>query len=87
MQKSLHGEIVGLGIIPQLYYNGEPEKCEPFRAFLKKLGAPTCLTEVGFRLTDENYELLYEKMASGEFVGKDVESRKKFREALELIKA
>lgn len=87
VQQSLHGEIVGLGIIPQLYYNGEAEKCEPFRAFLKKLGAPTCLTEVGFKLTAENYELLYEKMAGGEFVGKDEASRKRFREALDLINA
>jgi len=87
VQKSLHGEMVGLGIIPQLYYNGEAEKCEPFRSFLKKIGAPTRLTEVGFKLTEENFDLLYEKMAESIYVGKDEASRKKFREALELIKA
>lgn len=83
---ALHGEIVGLGIIPQLYYNGEPEKVEPFRAFLKRVGAPTCLTEIGFNLTEENYQRLYEGMAGSRFVGKDAAGRKKFAEALELIR-
>lgn len=87
VKDALHGEIVGLGIIPQLYYNGEAEKCEPFRAFLKKLGAPTCLTELGFKLTDENYEKLCATMENSEFVGRDDASRKRFREGMALIRA
>ena len=87
VQKSLHGEMVGLGIIPQLYYNGETEKCEPFRAFLKKLGAPCCLTETGFILTDENFEKLCSAMENSIYVGKDEASRKRFREGMELIRA
>lgn len=87
VQKSLHGEMVGLGIIPQLYYNGEVEKCEPFRAFLKKLGAPTCLSETGFKLEGDNFERLCAEIEKGIYVGKDEESRKRFREGMELIRA
>lgn len=86
-QKAVHGEIVGLGIIPQLYYNGEPEKCEPFRAFLKRLGAPTCLSEIGVEPTDENFEILYKATADSIYVAKDEASRTRFREALTLIKS
>ena len=85
VQGALHGEIVGLGILPQLYYNGEPEKVEPFRNFLKHVGAPTCLTEIGFPLTQENYAKLYESMAASIFVGQDAVSRKRFADALSQI--
>ena len=82
---ALHGEIVGVGILPQLYYNGQEAQIAPFRAFLQRVGAPTCLTEIGFRLTDENYEKLFEAMASSRFVGRDEASRAKFRRGLDLI--
>lgn len=82
---SLHGEIVGVGIIPQLYYNGQKERIEPFRAFLKRVGAPSCLTEIGFKLTDENFETLFEAMAASSFVARDEDSRAEFRRGLELI--
>lgn len=87
VQNAVHGEIVGLGIIPQLYYNGEPEKCEPFRQFLKHIGAPSCLTEIGFILNDENFEALCSAMEKSSFVADDAESRKRFREGMELIRA
>ena len=82
---ALHGEIVGVGILPQLYYNGQEGQIEAFRAFLKRVGAPSCLTEIGFRLTDANFEKLFEAMAASSFVGKDAASRTKFRKGLELI--
>lgn len=84
---ALHGEIVGLGLLPQLYYNGEADQVEPFRALLKRLGAPTCLTGIGFQLTEENYNALYEAIAASNFVGKDEASRRRFAEALATIKA
>ena len=82
---ALHGEIVGVGMLPQLYYNGQEEMVGPFRAMLERVGAPTCLSEIGFRLTDENFDRLFEAMAASSFVGKDAASRAKFRRGLELI--
>ena len=84
---TLHGEIVGLGILPQLYYNGEPEKVEPFRGLLRRLGAPTCLSEIGMDVTESNFRALYEKMAESPRIGKDEASQKRLWEALQLIKA
>lgn len=82
---ALHGEIVGVGILPQLYYYGQEDMVAPFRAMLERVGAPSCLTDIGFRLTDENFERLFEAMADSSFVGKDASSRARFRRGPELI--
>ena len=87
VQQAVHGEIVGLGIIPQLYYNGEPEKCEHFRAFLKKIGAPTCLSGIGFRLEGDNFERLCTALEEGVYVDDTPEARRRLREGMELIRA
>ena len=39
----------------------------------------------GFKLTDENFERLFEAMAGSSFVSKDAASRARFRRGLELI--
>lgn len=86
VQQAVHGEIVGLGIIPQLYYNGEAEKCEPFRKFLKHIGAPTCLSEIGFKLENDNFDRLCAAIERGEYVADDPAARRRLREGMELIK-
>ena len=86
VQQAVHGEIVGLGIIPQLYYNGEAEKCEPFRDFLRHIGAPTCLSEIGFKLEGDNFDRLCAAIEAGIYVDDTPEAKKRFREGMELIK-
>jgi len=82
---ALHGEIVGLGILPQMYYNGQEDDIESFKAFLRRVHAPTCLTEIGFPLTDGNFEKLAAAMSESGFVGRDEAYRARLRRGLELI--
>ncbi len=49
----LHGEIVALGLLPQLIYNGEAEKEKNFRNQMRKLGVPTRFRDIGVDADDE----------------------------------
>lgn len=82
---ALHGEIVGLGLLPQLYYNGEAAQVEPFRAFLRAMGAPTCLSETGFPFSPAHYAQLYQKLESSNHVGRDAAAKRRFAEAMAQI--
>ncbi len=64
----LHGEIVGTGLILQLQYNNTPEKIEPFKAFMKKMGMPLTLGELGIPNTDSNFEKIYDYLKTTHFV-------------------
>lgn len=82
---SLHGEIVGLGMIPQMFYNGATERVEPFRAFLRRLGAPTSLGDVGLPLRGNSFGQLLERLLASPYVGTDASSRARLIKAMELI--
>ena len=44
----LHGELVAIGLIAQLAYNGEPDAAKEFREKLKRLSLPSSLNDLGF---------------------------------------
>ena len=82
----LHGELVAIGLIAQIAYNGEGD-ADAFRAQMKKLGMPTSLTELGIANTKENGTLLYEKLlASSAMAGTNEEEHLRLKDALKLIK-
>jgi glycerol dehydrogenase-like iron-containing ADH family enzyme len=83
--KSLHGEIVGVGMIMQLYYNDTPGLIAPYVEMLTRLHAPTCLSEVGIAPTAENVRILRDAIAASAFVGRDQASQEKFTQAFSLI--
>ena len=83
--KALHGEIVGLGLLPQLYYNGEAGQVEPFRSFLRHVGAPACLSDVGFPAAQTAFDQLCAALEASAYVGKDAASRARFAQAMALI--
>lgn len=56
----LHGEIVAVGLLMQLYYNQTPELVDVFRSFMKKLGMPVCAADIGIEPTEENYGKVYD---------------------------
>lgn len=58
--KHLHGEIVSCGIAVQMGTNGYPEEqIEETVDFLKSIGTPTKLGDIGIEATDENLESIY----------------------------
>lgn len=51
-QKAIHGEIVGVGLRMQLAYNREYKEQEKLEKFMKEIGAPINLQDVGVELTE-----------------------------------
>jgi len=81
----LHGEIVAIGLIVQLYYNQNFDEIDDFVKLMKELKMPVSLPEIGIAKTEENFELLYNNMLKSNFVTNDEEHEKRFNEALKLI--
>ncbi len=83
---SLHGELVAIGLISQLIYNGEPQKAEIFKNQMRSLGMPTSLSEAGLEMTADNIKSFTEKIEkSSALAGCSEEEILKFRQAFEVI--
>lgn len=84
--KFLHGEVVAVGLIAQLYYNGKKEQAQEFARVMKSRGMKISLNEMGVAHTEENLEALYNNMlASSAMAGADEEEHAVLKEALKLI--
>lgn len=82
----LHGELVAMGLIVQIAYNGEGD-AEEFRERMRSLGMPTTLSEIGVAPTEENLTLLRKKiLASTAMAGTTAEEQARFCKAIELLK-
>ena len=54
----LHGELVAVGILAQMAFNGESVyEIDKLRTLMRKFDMPTSLKETGFRETEENIKL------------------------------
>lgn len=83
----LHGELVGIGVLAQLYFNGEDEEENSFREKMKKFGMPVRLSDTGIDITDSVLEDYYNKIVvSSAMAGTTDDEKKKFRQALEVIR-
>ncbi|MCI6467141.1 MAG: iron-containing alcohol dehydrogenase [Faecalicatena sp.] len=79
----LHGEIVGVGLIMQMYYNGDdPQEIENLKSFMEHFGMPMNLRDIHYEDTDDNRRKLIEYLTKSTNVT-DVERLEK---ALEKIK-
>ena len=58
----LHGELVGVGLLLQNFFNGEQEYNEKLLSLMKTYNMPCRISDVGIKPTDENFELLYDEM-------------------------
>ncbi len=59
-KRYLHGEIVSAGIPLQMFVNGmEPERIESTRTFLRSLGTPVCLSDIGIEPTPANIDKIF----------------------------
>ncbi len=85
---ALHGELVAIGLICQLAYNGErEEKVKAFSAQMKSLGMPISLTDVGINADDECMEAFYEKVVSSDaMAGTSEAEQERLKKVLNIIK-
>lgn len=69
-RKFLHGELVAVGIIAQLYVNGIPEdEIERVRTFYRAIHVPVTLTDLGLVLDDEQLEKFSEEIIANSAIG------------------
>jgi len=61
----LHGEIVGVGLLLQNHFNGQPENNDFLQEMMSKYQMPGCLSEIGLQATPETLEQYYEKLKGG----------------------
>jgi len=82
----LHGEIVGIGLLLQNHYNGFEENNGQILDLMKKYNMPSCAAEAGVPQTEENYEILCEKIiASSAIDEKNPEECRKLRESMKYL--
>ena len=87
LKNALHGEIVAIGLLAQLYYNGRADEVEAFAADMRSHGLPITLSESGVDTAKEsNRALLYAQLiASTAMAGTDDEEKERLKKALALI--
>ncbi len=82
----LHGELVAIGLIAQLAYNGEPEMADRFRKRLKRLSLPASLNDLSFPVPagalDDCAAFICQSSA---MKGSSEDDRRRLRSALQLI--
>ena len=85
---ALHGELVAIGLICQLAYNGESEKTvKDFSNQMKSLGMPISLTDVGINADDECMEAVYQKVVSSDAMAGTTETeQERFKKVLNIIR-
>lgn len=81
----LHGEIVGTSLILQLAYNRQQDQIPAFRDFMKKMGMPITLSELGIPETAENKQRIFDYLSSTMFVDRTEENLKVLHKAIEEI--
>lgn len=60
----LHGEMVAVGVLVQMHFNGSSLKeIDDLRAMMQRLNMPSCLREIGFQPTEENMSLMCKLLA------------------------
>ena len=79
----LHGEIVGVGLLSQYAYNEQPELVSWMRGFMRGLGAPVSLSEIGVAETEKNLSALFDFMKTARFMQAPNANAEKLRASLE----
>jgi len=82
----LHGEIVGVGLLLQNFFNGEPENNDFLLSLMKKYNMPCCIANIGIAAGDTAKNMYFEKLKSGSAIDENnPEELKKLREGLDYL--
>ena len=82
----LHGEMVGVGLLLQNYYNGEVENNSLLLCLMEKHNMPKCVTDIGVDKSEETMEKFYDMICGSSVVDKDnAEECRRFKESLQYL--
>ena len=83
---ALHGEIVAVGLFPQLYYNKLSAEKDQLKEFMRGMDMPLTLKELGVDDTPENLKILEDYLIDSPYVAPNPESLALLHEAMEQVK-
>lgn len=82
----LHGELVAIGLLPQLLYNGDNCMEQTFRTQMKQVGIPCKLTDIGIPSDCETQHAYYDCIAkSSAMAGSTPQEHEKLKDVLSVI--
>lgn len=82
----LHGEIVGVGLLLQNFFNGETENNEQLLGIMKKYDMPASVSDIGVEPNSENLEKYFEELKNGSAIDEtNEEELVKLRAGLEYL--
>lgn len=82
----LHGELVGIGLILQNYFNGEEEKNVQLIELMKKHNMPYKISDAGIDDSDKTFQAYYERMRDSNAIDEtDAEECEKLYEAMKYL--
>lgn len=70
-QQAIHGEIVGVGLFCQLYFNGQQEQEEELREFMHAMDMPLTFGDLGVEPTDKNLDAIEEYIVNSRHYNSD----------------
>ncbi|MBO5274481.1 MAG: iron-containing alcohol dehydrogenase [Clostridia bacterium] len=82
---ALHGELVAIGLFLQLAYDQASHKISALRDFMRSLGMPVTLDEMGISGTPEQQDKLFHAMCNSPYFIDTLENRKKLALALTYV--
>ncbi|MBO7532350.1 MAG: hypothetical protein J6T46_00060, partial [Victivallales bacterium] len=81
-----HGELVAIGLVAQLHYNGDPEGSATFAKRLRALNLPASLNELGIPATQKAFDDCFEFInTSSAMANAPADGADKLRKAIQTI--
>ncbi|MFC2705357.1 MAG: iron-containing alcohol dehydrogenase family protein [Olsenella profusa] len=82
-QQSIHGEIVGVGLFCQLYFNDQQGEEEELRQFMRAMDMPLTFADLGIAPTDKNLDAIEEYIVNSRHYNSDAPAdRQRLHEAV-----
>lgn len=82
----LHGEIVGIGLLLQNYFNGEEDQNREILNFMKKYNLPCKISDIGVDLSEKTFDNFYNKLCNSSAINeKDTDECNRLKEAMKYL--
>ena len=81
----MHGEIVAVGMIPQLYFNEDYKEINNLIEYMKSFNMPTTLKEIGIEPSKENVDKIKQYLLDSPYIEDREDNVTKLDEALKTI--
>ncbi|OFK23703.1 iron-containing alcohol dehydrogenase family protein [Olsenella sp. HMSC062G07] len=82
-QDAIHGEVVGVGLFCQLYFNGQQGQEQELRDLMRAMDMPLTFPDLGIKATDKNLDAIEEYIVnSRHYNSTDPADRRRLHEAV-----